>query len=172
MLIQTHELPDISRIIRTMQQSAKSGTWSGRDMTKYFVRCRWTFGALGTQAVFTRDTGYHTSGWWKNPDYERCRHLSLSFFEPNGEPRPRDRVLTTLFLDGLFGANKRLLWCEPPYTEHGKRYDVWHYRLFCNPSWEPILPRGEVYGRELTEGGWKSFSDVENDFRLAQETTR
>src|SRR5690606_31231568 len=29
--------------------------------------------------IYTRDVGHHSNGWWKNPDYERCRHLSISF---------------------------------------------------------------------------------------------
>src|SRR5262249_14385874 len=50
-------------------------------------------------------------------------------------------------------------------TEHGRKLDVWHYRLFCDPGWQPIKPRGEVYSRELTEAGWKSYSDLSEEHR-------
>jgi len=118
----------------------------------------------GTQAILTRDTGYHTSGWWKNPDYERCIHLSLCFRDiETGEPKEKDKKLTAQWIDAIFGDNNRLLWCEPPYSEIGKKRDVWHYRLFCADEGfrHPILPRGEVYSKEFTESGWLSYSDVQ-----------
>jgi hypothetical protein len=34
--------------------------------------------------IFTRESGYHSGGWWKNPDYERCFHLSLRFLGYDG----------------------------------------------------------------------------------------
>lgn len=37
---------------------------------------------------------------------------------------------------------------------------VYHYRLFCDEAWKPIMPRGEVYSTQFTERGWKSFSDL------------
>lgn len=36
-------------------------------------------------------------------------------------------------------------------------------------GWCPIKPRGEVYSRELTEAGYKSFSDVQAE--LEREAT-
>lgn len=129
------------------------------------------FSASGRFSHGTRDIGHHSSGWWKNPDYERCRHLSLSFFDPEvglvSGSMPRDKKLTAKIIDRVFGPDKRYLWSEPPYSPQGKAADIWHYRLFCDPAWEPILPRSEVYGRELIEEGWKSWSDVQAD--LAEE---
>lgn len=58
--------------------------------------------------------------------------------------------------------NRRLLWCEAPYSEQGKRNEVYHYRLFCDKNWQPIMPRGEVYSKQFTELGWKSFSELHN----------
>jgi len=100
------------------------------------------------------DIGYHTSGWWKNPDYERCYHLSISF------PGGRNNKKLEHILNKFFGNNKRLLWCEPPYSEEGKKAGVYHYRLFCDENWQPIFPRGEVYSTQFTEMGWKSFSEL------------
>lgn len=117
----------------------------------------------GTLIIFTRDAGMHSSGWWKNPDYERCWHLSLSFHDPiTGEDGPKDTKLTEEWLDAFYGDDCRYVWAEPPYSDGGKKADVWHYRVFCDPAWQPILPRGEVYSKEFTERGWMSFSDLKN----------
>ncbi len=149
-------------LLRRMRRCAWSGTWNGKSHTPYFLSCKHGDRSLGVVAVFTRDVGYHSAGWWKNPDFERCNHLSLSFVDPETEERaPKNQKLTDEFVDALFGVNKRWLWCEPPYTDDGKRMDVWHYRLFCDAGWNPIKPRGEVYNRELTEAGWLSFSDLQ-----------
>jgi hypothetical protein len=42
----------------------------------------------------------------------------------------------------------------------GRQYDVHHYRLFADKQWRPLLPRGEVYSKEFTERGWKSFGEI------------
>lgn len=124
-------------------------------------RCTADHLGTGTRLIFTWDEGMHSSGWWKNPDYERCWHLSLSFREPEtGTTLPKDAKLTEKWLDAFYGENCRYLWAEPPYSESGKQVEVWHYRIFCDPSWTPIVPRGEVYSREFTEAGWLSFSDM------------
>ena len=115
----------------------------------------------GTVLIFTREEGYHSGGWWKNPDYERCFHLSLSFCDPEtGVRAPFNSKLADDWIDLFFGDNKRLLWVEPPYSPEGKHAAVFHYRLFCNPAWQPMKPRGEVYNTHFTEAGWKSWSDL------------
>lgn len=152
----------IESIIVRLRRHAYSGVWEGCRRTAYFDRCRVVDVALGLSCIFTRDIGHHTSGWWKNPDYERCLHLSVSFFDPEtGEPAPRNEGLTRQLIAGLFGRCRRWIWTEPPYSAAGKRKGVWHYRLFCDPGWRPIKPRGEVYNRELTEAGWLSWSDLQ-----------
>lgn len=128
----------------------------------YLIQCHSTDYGTGSIILFTRDIGHHSSGWWKNPDYERCWHLSLSFFAPFSLERlPKNSGLTEKWLGLLFGDNKKLLWCEPPHTPQGKKIDVWHYRLFADSKWQAIKPRGEVYTREFTKAGWKSYSDVQ-----------
>lgn len=72
------------------------------------------------------------------------------------------RALTRRWIEAFYGDAKRYVWAEPPYTPDGRRSETWHYRVFCDPSWSPIVPRGEVYSRELTEAGWLSFSDLED----------
>lgn len=118
----------------------------------------------GTRLIFSFDEGHHSSGWWKNPDYERCWHLSVSFRDPlTGKPRDKDVKLTEQWLKAFYGDNCRYVWSESPYSDHGKLTDTWHYRVFCDPAWQPIVPRGEVYSRELTEAGWLSFSDLQSE---------
>lgn len=112
--------------------------------------------------IYTRDSGHHSSGWWRNPDYERCLHLSLSFAGGyHGEQAvPFDRVEAEKIARTFFGEHTPWCWVEKPYTPEGKARDVWHYRLFCNPAWQPIQPKGEVYSRENTPAEWQSFSEI------------
>ncbi len=128
---------------------------------------------LGVLVLLTRDTGHHSCGWWKNPDYEACLHLSLSFFEPSNHRRrrKRDRALTDAIIEVVFGPTQNLIWSEPPYSPEGKKLDVWHYRVFYDPTFAaPILPRGEVYNKHFTEAGWLSWSDYRDaEKKKAQE---
>lgn len=155
-----------------MRRRAWYGTWDGRAVRTvgdyrgcfekpYFDRCIGCHEPTGTILIFTRDEGMHTSGWWKNPDYERCLHLSLSFRDPaTGLPRPRDVQLSKEWVEAFFHDTRHLIWAEPPYSAEGKAGEVWHYRVFCDPDWKPMLPRKEVYTRDFTEIGWKSFSEL------------
>lgn len=111
--------------------------------------------------IYSRDIGHHSGGWWKNPDYERCLHLSLSVRDSaTWQPLPRDPKVFQEIANAFFADDARKAWIEGPYSREGKQSDVWHYRVFCDPSWSPIIPRHEVYSREFTETGWKSFSEI------------
>ena len=156
-------IPDV--IVSTLKMAAETGHYSGLVTSAqdraYMRRCSARYRPCGITLIYTRDIGHHSSGWFKNPDYERCYHLSLSFFDPESlMPRTFNRraghELSRLF----FGDDTRLLWIEPPYSAEGKLRGVHHYRLFCDPGWQPIKPRGEVYNTEFTEKGWKSFSEL------------
>lgn len=153
----------ISALVKEHTELAMLGVWDGRGLTAYFEQCRFQNTFRGITTIFTRDVGYHSSGWWKNPDYERCYHLSISFFDPATiAPMPQDKALANRLVKAFYTRYAKWVWCEPPYSESGKRQDVWHYRLFCDAGWQPIRPRGEVYSKELTEAGWHSFSDVQD----------
>lgn len=116
---------------------------------------------VSARLIYTRDIGHHSSGWFKNPDYERCLHLSISFcVNPTDAPVPFDKKTGQKIAEAFFEYETRKLWIEPPYSPEGKRADVHHYRLFCDERWNPIIPRGEVYDKTLTEVGWKSFSEI------------
>ncbi len=148
-------------------QAMMAGFYDGRPNPALIVQCRHEFRHRDTYALvlFTRDIGHHTQGWWKNPDYERCEHLSLSFVDAETLQRaPQDHARAKLWCQAFFRDWCRLLWIEPPYSEQGKAADVYHYRLFMHDDWKtPLLPRGEVYTREFTEAGWKSFSELHGD---------
>jgi hypothetical protein len=166
----THWL--LSGVAQQMWRVARSGTWDGRGITgtntyfaeyrkPYFERCKAFHVQTGTVLIFTRDEGMHSAGWWKNPDYERCYHLSLSFKDPlTMKPAPRDVRLSKEWVEAFYRDDKRLVWAESPYSDEGKSAEVWHYRVFCDEHWRPLLPRKEVYTREFTELGWKSFSEL------------
>lgn len=144
-------LPDACR---RMTAAAIKDVWDGRRRTDYFESCRWHLVRYPCVILYTRDVGYHSGGWWKNPMYERCYHLSISF------PGGKDKSVLNKIIDLLFASNKKLLWTEPPYSDEGKKLGVWHYRLFCDEFWRPIMPKGEVYSTQFTERGWKSFSEL------------
>lgn len=161
-------------VAKQMQREARSGTFDGTirtaplyraEMRKpYLARCTAFHVSTGTMLIFTRDEGMHSSGWWKNPDFERCLHLSLSFKDPlTMQPAPRDIRASKEWVEAFFHDDKRLIWAEPPYSPEGKSSEVWHYRVFCDPLWTPCLPRKEVYSRDFTEIGWQSFSELNFD---------
>lgn len=143
----------LNQLVANARLQAQMGYFDGTELTgQYLAQCRQIFLPMKAIVIFTRDVGHHSSGWWKNPDYERCYHLSVSF--PNGFTKRRGEVLAKAF----FGSDTKLLWIEPPYSAHGKQHEVWHYRLFCNEAWEPIKPSGEVYTPRMPKG-WMSFSE-------------
>ena len=157
--------------LRQASQGINTGTAAHGNLI-YLSNCTAAHYPTGTQLILTRDIGHHTSGWWKNPDYERCLHLSLCFRDPEtGEPREKDREVTDEWLTAVFGETRRLAWSEPPYTAEGKKRDVWHYRVFYADACftVPILPRGEVYSKEFTERGWLSYSDLQAEHDKARQ---
>lgn len=151
-------------IAATIKRNALSGFFDGLNSEinrRYLNYCTGYHSTSGAMIIFTRDIGAHTGGWWKNPDYERCLHLSLSFQDPfTSQPKPRDKKATAEWIGLFFGDSKNLAWCEPPFSNEGKAMDTWHYRVFCDPAWGPIMPRKEVYSKEFTEKGWKSWSEI------------
>lgn len=143
----------LDQLVVNAKLAAETGAFDGTALTgQYFAMCRHAYAPMDATVIFTRDVGHHSCGWWKNPDYERCYHLSVSF--ASGFVKRRGGMLAKAF----FGHDRKLLWIEPPYSVPGKKAEVWHYRLFCDESWEPIKPTGEVYSRKMG-AGWMSFSE-------------
>ena len=157
------------RIANELRRRAKHGLFDGRgtpEAQRYIRHCRVLDQVTQACLIFTRDSGHHTSGWLKNPDYERCWHLSTSPLPSalilpghlqRGEP---DAATTRRWVEAFFGDDQRYLWAESPKTPEGKARGVWHWRLFCDERWQPILPRKEVYSLDFTELGWRSASQV------------
>lgn len=151
--------------VRWLKFTSSTGTYMGLIRTKedkgYMDSCRQIHWESGTNVIFTRDVGHHLNGWWKNPDFEQCFHLSLSFFDPKTEqPAPFDKKRGWEVAKLFFGDDCRWVWVEPPFTKEGKRLEVYHYRLFTDPGWQAIKPQGEVYNTMKTPVGWKSFSEI------------
>lgn len=94
----------------------------------------------------------------------------LSLFLEEGIDKKLEHILNK-----FFGNNKRLLWCEPPYSEEGKKAGVYHYRLFCDENWQPIFPRGEplhlLREPDIFETNMKLFcaKDLEDAFIAGAE---
>lgn len=152
-------------VAASMRRRALASTWDGRrrpDTDPYFRSCVTDDGKTGMRLIFTRDTGHHSSGWFKNPDYERCFHLSVSSWDPlAGEPTNHlDRRMAELWIRVVFGEVYRLAWREPAATPQGRTMGIEHWRLFCDEHWQAIHPRGEVYTLDFTEKGWKTYSQV------------
>ena len=141
--------------------TARRGVNKGEDSDLPYIQlCTWYLEKWGAIISFTRDEGHHACGWWKNPEYERCWHLSISFISINGKPKPKNDKATLEIMKFIYGKNISYVWAESPYSKVGKKLEVWHYRVFVNPAWEPIIPKGEVYSTEFTEKGWRSFSEL------------
>lgn len=156
------------RVANELRRRAKHGLFDGktdRDGMSYMAHCKFDCDATSLRLIFTRDIGHHTSGWLKNPDYERCWHLSTSprpnlVYVPGVERADPDKKTVALWVSAFFGEFVRYCWSESPKTDLGKQRGVWHWRVFCDERWQPILPRKEVYTREFTEAGWRSASQV------------
>jgi hypothetical protein len=143
--------------------------WDGTTAPYYRLQHLDTASGIVTLAIYSRDTGHHTSGWFKNPDYERCYHLSLSFCEWRplagvGLTRiPFQLDIARKLVPLVFQNWQRYIWIESAKSPAGIEAGVTHYRVFCDPSWQPIVPRGEVYSQEFTEKGWQSWSAQHGD---------
>jgi hypothetical protein len=159
----------LETLVVTARIRAMRGTYDGtvneRNMA-LIKHCshRWLINPELVATIFyTRDTGHHTSGWWKNPDYERCLHLSVGYRDPKTMAvLPHESARSKVIAEAFFGENTRLTWIEGPYSAEGRLADIWHYRIFCDPAWVPMIPKGEVYSKDWTPADWRSFSDVHN----------
>lgn len=158
---------DLAPLVPFARLRAQRGFYDGRadDRNMKLLRqCSHLYAinpVCSARMIYTRDAGHHSHGWWKNPDYERCLHLSMSFcVNPSDAPLPYMPKEAEKIAGAFFGDDASKCWVEPPCTPEGKRNGVHHYRLFCDEGWQPILPRGEVYDRRDTPADWKSFSEI------------
>ncbi len=155
-------------VARELRRRATTWTWRGEmgpDTMRRLTYCHFDHGETRTRVMFTRDAGMHESGWIRNPDYDRCFHLSLSPFPhdvligvvPVLDFRPE---IERLWVEAFYGEDAHLTWREGPKTPEGRGREVAHWRLFADAHWQPILPRGEVYHSLFTPPDWRSWSQV------------
>lgn len=181
MMLSQNQQIDLDRhfaqVAADMRVTALTGTFDGRPRNMAYVqRCRFIDDVTGTTIIFSRDTEHHTSGWMKNPEFERCYHLSLSrtpsrIIVPGRQVTDLDAESQRRWLRAFFGDDARKTWLESAKSTVGIRIGVLHWRLFCDEHWQPIQPRGEVYSTELTELGWKSASQLfEEEGRVVMST--
>ena len=152
-----------------MRKRALTGLWDGKTQTPYFAGCRWYWPKYEVSVILTRDVNHHLGGWWKNPQYEQCWPLSLANQSESGQPGAKNESNTLKILKAVFADEIKNIWSEPPFTEQGKRFEIWHYRLFCDMAWIPFKPKGEVYSTELTERGFLTYSELQNHYEQARK---
>lgn len=163
----------VARVARELRRRATFGVFDGRETPeagRYIASCRVVDIKTGALLIFTRDAGMHASGWFKNPDYDRCEHLSISplnaaggLVDERGVPVAApdlDRILVERWVRAFYGDRMHAVWAESPKSAAGRRHGVWHWRVFCDAAWSPIVPCGEVYDLDRTELGWRSASEV------------
>lgn len=164
-LLFRHGSPEL--VVAMLLPRAARRMYDGRETPanlRHLASCTADHLPTETRVMFTRDVDHHFSGWFKNPDYERCLHLSTSFRErATGGKLPQRPAISRIWANLFFGHHVRLAWIEGAHTPIGKSGDVLHFRVFCDEHWRPIKPRGEVYSSKFTELGWKSFSELERD---------
>lgn len=162
----TTRFTSLDSLVPFAKLRARRGTYNGivSEASRAYLQdiCRHLYAYNPEESaliIFSRDTGHHTSGWWKNPDYENCLHLSISY-QAQGQHVPHDKSKSQRLAEAFFGDDASLAWIEGPYSPEGKVNDVWHYRVFTDPAWNPFKPRGEVYNNDWTPSDWKSFSEI------------
>lgn len=162
----------IAGLAADLRARSRRGSFDGHDTPawrRYLALCRVADTETGALLIFTRDVGMHACGWFKNPDFERCEHLSISPLASagltDGQGRPLrvpelNKATTARWVRALWGDDARHAWAESPKSRAGIAQGVWHWRVFCDAAWQPLTPRGEVYDTEFTELGWRSASEV------------
>lgn len=136
--------PDVQK----MRFKAFLEPWDGKK--DILLRYRQIFKSLTdsesfTSIIITFDVGYHNSGWWKNSQYDRCLHLSISMNDGKNVSKSTEEEINA-WIDLVFKDTHpdamKWLWHETGF----KHKTVDHYRLFYSKiTNQPILPQGQVY---------------------------
>ena len=122
---------DFDSIANRMRYRARSGEHCGDGSERerlYVKKCSVREGS--TTLVFTRDFGCHTFGWLANPEHDRCWHLSIACNDP---------AERNAWLRAFFGEHVESLWGHSSVTLYGQSREVWHWWLFCDERWQPLL---------------------------------
>lgn len=138
------------QVLRQWVRLARANPWTGRELPgprhQLMVSAirepgRWT------RLLLTFDVGYHACGWWKNEQYDRCWHLSISHPTELAVETPDEREVFA-WCRLLWKDDAPKCWIEgaastlDPY----RLPNIVHARLFVlGPDDTPIIPEGEVY---------------------------
>ena len=130
----------------------------------------------GAEILYNRDVDLQLAeSVLKNSELARARHLSLSFWQgqvsnrtPDGQTRGdlhrvklADEDIRTRWLHAFFGNDLRCVWICPPVGEEALRFDIKHYRLFCDERWMPAPPVVGIAQSPLHALGWHLFGQPE-----------
>jgi hypothetical protein len=149
--------------LRRLLHHALKHPWYGQSMISsrhYLIADSLTEPGRETAIILTYDVGYHSSGWWKNSDYDKCLHLSVAHPNHSGlvgaRPDAPSEKEVQAWAKAMFGDEVRRTWTEPPASafDAHRETGVAHVRLFLNKAGEPITPKGEVYNlKPWADGG-------------------
>lgn len=126
-----------------------------------------------TRVMMTLNVGTHASGWWRNSEYDRCLHLSISHpvkvpGSLRGGLEEASLAEVQAWARAAFPDHYRMTWTEPPakvfdqdVLANRRRPGVWHVRLFLDRNNQPIQPEGEVYNLKP----WDDGTSPEKAFR-------
>lgn len=164
-----------------MRKLALEFPWQGRSPIaqrhKLQVDSYLDWGDLVVSILLTFDKGPHSSGWWRNSEYNQCWHVSIVGIRP---PESRLLVNQTPKFEEVPQAERRA-WCrvifgdedvkkawnEPPasaldaYRDAPASSSTWHTRVFVDRDGHSIIPQGEVYSLVP----WDDGSSPEKVFR-------
>ncbi len=175
--------------IRAWRAFALKNPWQGNQLLtdrRYVIdTTAITEPGRDTRVLLSLDVGYHSSGWWKNSDYEQCLHLSVSHplvDRPKlylakadiGSPEhvgmdletPTDDEVRS-WGDVVFGQWNRWTWLEPAASplDPYRSPNVVHLRLYLDERLQPILPVGEPYGLNAPPWSEKVIGSIGGDVR-------
>lgn len=147
--------------VSTIKLLAASKPWTGRTQVPQSQRI-WvpsvTDRDLMISMLYSLDTGTHNSGWWKNSDYNTCKHLSIVAMTKDSFHNVPSIDLAA-WARVWFGEDFRKAWNEPPADHFDKYRDAPasaytnHVRVFIDQNGESIIPEGEVYSLKPFEDG-------------------
>lgn len=139
--------------VAQIRLAAAAQPWNGRDATPQSQRLvvpSVTDKDLKISMIYTFDKGTHESGWWKNSEYNACKHLSMAAFTRAGyEQVPA--IDLAAWARVWFGEDFRKAWNESPaalgdeYRDAPASHYTNHVRVFVDQHMNSIIPQGEVY---------------------------
>lgn len=152
--------------LRQMRRKAMARPWDGQSLPPDDQR--WLTTGLTephrpTSVLFTFEFGAHGCGWWRNSDYDRCQHLSVTHLTGLGHVQAPTDAEVRAWARAAFGKYVVWTWTEPPAStlDPYRLPGVAHVRLFLDKQDHPILPEGEVY----TLKPWTDDTSPEKVFR-------